>query len=203
MPKQAKHHAEASEIRPRIIRAALALIENEGFSAVTAPRLATEIGLRRTVIYYYFQDIDQVLIEAVMLAYQESKDEAISSIRTRNAKEVLWDFFSNAAAPLSELIALAIRNERFKAIYTGIIADFRSHIVTAIQHQNAARHAEPELDPESLTLLIQIVSSAIATERRLGLSAGHSGLKDYIEAKFIRDHSLNSQTRVPRGRPKV
>lgn len=185
MPRQTKDHAAASEIRPRIIRAALELIETEGFNAVTAPRLAAEIGLRRTVIYYYFEDIDQILIEAVSLAYQEQKEAAIKSMATKDATEALWDFFSVAAAPLSELMALAIRNERFKVAYVSMVADFRSHITAAIKQQYVSEGVTPELEPESLALLIQIASSAIAAEKRMGLTSGHIGLREYIEAKFI------------------
>jgi len=171
-----------SEVRMRIVRAAAEIIGQEGFAAVTAPRLAEHIGLQRPIIYYYFEDMDQIRIEAVRLAYEETKARALARLSTDKPIDVLWRVFENAAAPLSELTNYSIRGEPFRPLLADIIEDIRSTFSTAIDAYNAARGLCTGLDAAGVAFLIQAVSTAMATERSLGLKAGHSHVRQFLEA---------------------
>ena len=55
--------------RERIVKTALALVDNEGLSALTMRRLGRELGVDPMAVYYYVEDKDALLdalVEAVM-----------------------------------------------------------------------------------------------------------------------------------------
>jgi AcrR family transcriptional regulator len=174
--------AADSEVRARIVRAASDIIGREGFDRVTAPRLAADIGLQRPIIYYYFDDMDQIRIAAVRLTYEEAKATAMARLASEPPVDVFWRIFENAAAPLSELTAHALRGGPFRPLLTEIIEDLRSTFGATMQPSGPdARHAGG-LDAAGLAFLIQSVSIALATERRLGLSLGHEQVRRFFES---------------------
>lgn len=166
-----------SSVRERILRSALKLIDEEGFNSVTAPRLAAEIGLRRPIIYYYFDDIDHLLVAAIRLAYAETRIAAMDALSSDKSIETLWQIFSIAAAPLSELMARALRSEPFRDLYQEVTRDMRTIFAKAIEHERAAQHVDDPLDAASLAFFVQTLSAAVAMERRMGITIGHSDIR--------------------------
>lgn len=50
--------ADRSKTRAQLIEAAGRLLSKEGYAAVTARRLAEEMGIKRQTVHYYFSTID-------------------------------------------------------------------------------------------------------------------------------------------------
>lgn len=169
------------EMRSRIVKAALEIIASEGFGAVTAPRLAEEIGLRRPIIYYYFQDIDDIAIEAIRLSYQQLKLTFLRQLDDRGPSQIMWDMLGNAAAPMAEFTALALRKEKFKSVYQEVISDLRATFSEIFHRGGLPGNSASHLDADGYALLIQIASIALGTERKLELSAGHATLKKFLK----------------------
>ena len=56
---------ESSETRAQLIKLAARLIRDEGCAAVTARRLAEDLGLKRQIVHYYFGTIEDLLIVVI------------------------------------------------------------------------------------------------------------------------------------------
>jgi AcrR family transcriptional regulator len=59
MAKEKRKGTDNSKVRAHIVGAASEIVGKEEFAAVIAPRLADHVGLRRSIIYYYFDDMDE------------------------------------------------------------------------------------------------------------------------------------------------
>lgn len=181
MSKRKRRGADESEVRAHIVRAASEIIGEEGFAAVTAPRLAQRIGLRRPIIYYYFDDMDQIRKAAVRLAYEETKAAALATLSDERPADVLWRIFEQTSAPLSELTNYSLRGESFRPLLAEIMEDLRSTFSGAIDAHISEHALTADLGSAGLAFLIQAVSTALATERRLGLDLGHSTVRQFFE----------------------
>jgi AcrR family transcriptional regulator len=171
---------DESEVRARIVRAASVIINEEGFAAITAPRLADTIGLRRPIIYYYFDDMDEIRKAAVRFAYGETKAAALLTLPYKNPVDVLWRIFEKTSAPLSELTTYSLRDESYRPLLAEIMEDLRRTFISPIEAQVAERPHTAILGPAGMAFLVQAVSTALATERRLGLDLGHSTVRQFF-----------------------
>lgn len=180
MVNMKRRGANGSEVRARIVEAASLIIAEEGFVAISAPRLADQTGLRRPLIYYYFDDMDQIRLAAVRHAYDRTKASALSTITIDNPADVLWKIFEMSSAPLSELLNYSLRGEPFRLLLSEIMDDLRSTFAEALKpcvDQNAVTKM---LGAAGLAFMIQTVSTALANERRLGLEAGHHEVRQFF-----------------------
>lgn len=172
--------AHGSEVRARIVEAASEIIAEEGFVAISAPRLADHTGLNRPLIYYYFDDMDQIRLAAVRHAYDSTKNSALSDIQTENPADVLWKIFELSSAPLSELLNYSLRGEPFRLLLSEIMDDLRSTFTQALKPCVEQNVVTKQLGAAGLAFLIQTVSTALANERRLGLEAGHHEVRQFF-----------------------
>lgn len=180
MVNRKRRGADGSEVRTRIIEAASEIIVAEGFNAVSAPRLAEHTGLHRPLIYYYFDDMDEVRLAAVRFSYAHTKALAVARIATDDPAEVLWRIFEQSSAPLSELLNYSLRGEAFRLLLSEITADLRTTFVEALRSCADHNSITRDLGPAGLAMLIQTVSTALANERRLGLTSGHSEVRAFF-----------------------
>jgi len=180
MAKEKRRGADESEVRAHIVRAASEIVGKEGFAAVTAPRLADHVGLRRPIIYYYFDDMDEIRKAAVRLAYDETKSAALLTLANNNPVDVLWRIFERTSAPLSELTNYSLRGESYRPLLAEIMEDLRLTFVSLIEVHVAEHPRTVALGSAGLACLIQAVSTALATERRLGLDLGHSTVRQFF-----------------------
>src|SRR3954471_12807907 len=59
--------------RPTVIAAALRIIDEEGLSACSTPRLAREFGVRAPSLYHHFADRADIMSEVARLVVRETK----------------------------------------------------------------------------------------------------------------------------------
>src|SRR6195952_6086500 len=66
--------SQDSEVRQRLIDAAIEIIEAEGCSAVTARRLAETVDLKRHIVHYYFGTLEDLFV--AVLRHDESRTQS-------------------------------------------------------------------------------------------------------------------------------
>lgn len=82
--KKARDSKVVEEVRERILEAALGVIVQEGFPALTMRRLASRIGMTAPNIYNYYQNKDELYITLVIRGF-EMLHAALKAVCDRTA----------------------------------------------------------------------------------------------------------------------
>ena len=105
--------------RERIIEAALATLQEEGYAQASARAIARTGGFNQGLIYYHFDDLDDLFLEALDLTSRrrlERYREAVEGCRTASdlvaALKVLYaeDLAAGHVAAVQQLVAGAARS---------------------------------------------------------------------------------------------
>jgi AcrR family transcriptional regulator len=114
--------AARTENRDRIVRAAVRTLANEGYAATTARSVARTGGFAPGVIYYHFDDLEDLLVAAAHYTGE-----------TRLARY---------REELSDITSAAVLLERLERLHAEDVAD--GHIA-AVQELTAASSSSPKL----------------------------------------------------------
>lgn len=172
-----------SEMHTRLIEAAEDIICEQGHGALTSRTLAEKLSLKRQILHYYFESMDDLLVEIVRHRHRQSLAAFEEIARSEDPLRAIWQLSNDPRlAILSlELAALAARRptvrdevrrsaENVRAIQTRILAD---HL--------AARGIVPTVDPEIATIVISAISQTMMQEDLIGITSGHEKIRDVVE----------------------
>jgi AcrR family transcriptional regulator len=124
-PSAADGRAAADE---RILEAALGLIAEEGFAAVTMSRIAQIAGVSRQTLYNHYSDIDGIVAEAINRHNRESIQLLDAALRV----------VDQPADQLEQLVrhtvAMGAHTHHAPGIQQGLSADMRAMLGTYDEH---------------------------------------------------------------------
>ena len=94
-----------------ILRKALLLFAEQGYSSVTFQKIADSCGISRTTLYRYFKDKREILDASILNFFTPmlKKQRAIAALKNRSAQEKLKDVFETAIDSLCEEKSLLTR----------------------------------------------------------------------------------------------
>ncbi|CAN7568256.1 helix-turn-helix domain containing protein [Phenylobacterium sp. LjRoot219] len=169
-----------------MISATEKLIREEGYAAVTSRRIADQAGLKHQVIYYYFDTLDDLLLEVFRrgadsgLAVQKKALEAEQPLRA------LWEVVSDprGARFLMEFLALANHNEVIRAEIRRYANETRRMQADALERHLKSRGLEPQMSPLLAMLLMSASARLLVNEANLGIDTGHDELLALIETSL-------------------
>lgn len=180
-----------SEMHTRLIEAAEDIICEQGHGALTSRTLAERLSLKRQILHYYFESMDELLVEVVRHRHRQSLAAFEEIALSEDPLRAIWQLSNDPRlAILSlELAALAARRpkvrdevrrsaEIVRAVQTRILAD---HLT--------ARGVVPAVDPEIATIVISAISQTMVQEDLIGIGAGHEKVRGTVEralAEFSR-----------------
>jgi len=171
--KTRRKGAENSETRAKLIQSAILILRDEGASAVTARRLAEQVGLGRHIVHYYFGTIDEVFV-AIMREEGARAEAALrEATRTGDAFDLLWQSARQSASIVLELTMLAVRHPSIAREYRIYTERYRQTMSEILASYAQSRGISLAVSPESAALLLQSVAYTNAVEQDLGLTLGH------------------------------
>jgi TetR/AcrR family transcriptional regulator len=175
---------ENSETRALLIKAAARLVRDEGCSAVTARRLAEEVGLKRQIVHYYFGTIEDLLIAVIrtgVARIHERLQRALSSSEPDEPLRVIWEMGSTVTATIFEFSALAIRREPIRVEIKRYMEEYREIQSRALQRHLQLRGIEPTVPPVVTAIVIDSIAHTLAVERAIGVTEGHAKVRAIVE----------------------
>src|SRR5436305_11592368 len=101
--------AEDSATRSALIDAALALMLEEGYAAVTSRRVAAKAGLKPQLVHYYFRTMDDLFVEVFRRRAERDLAGFERAIAADGSLRNLWRLNADprGAACTMEFVALA------------------------------------------------------------------------------------------------
>ncbi len=173
MTAKRRKGAENSETRAQLIRSAIDILRDEGASAVTARRLAEQVGLGRHIVHYYFGTIDEVFV-AIMREEGARSEAALQlAAETGDALELLWSVGFQAGPIILELTRLALRHPSIAKEYKIYTERYRCAVSGILEIYAHSRGLVLPASPSAIALMLQALVCMIAVEAKLDLTMGH------------------------------
>lgn len=150
MPAEPSQRADTT--RERLLRAAIELIPELGWAAVTTRKVAARAGVRPGVVHYHFTSVSDLLIEAALqfsgdalagpIAALASADDVASGVdRLLTALDSLA-VDGSAALMLTESLLAATRDERLRAQLGALLAGFRADVAAWLRRHGHSDDAD-------------------------------------------------------------
>jgi AcrR family transcriptional regulator len=195
---------ESSENRAQLISLASRLIRDEGCAAVTARRLAEELGLKRQIVHYYFGTIEDLLIAVIRRNIDKLHERIKQDLDSDEPLRVIYRIGNSVTSTVFEFSAMAMRNKAIKAEMQRYLDAFRQIQAQAIERHLERRGITPRTSASATALIINSIAHTLAIEAALGATAGHAEtqalLEEWLDAFAQHGEWL---TLEPTPRPKV
>jgi AcrR family transcriptional regulator len=174
---------ENSEVRAALIEAAEQLIREEGYPAVTARNLADKIDLKRQIVHYYFQSMDDVFIAVIRRGADRLRLKLEAALLSEEPLRTLWDVNRDPdQATLSlELNALANRRPAVRAEVRRYAQELRNLQNDVLIGHLEQRGITPTLRPIVATVLLTCLSQVLALESAIDIDLGHTETLELVD----------------------
>lgn len=176
---------ESSEVRAQLIDAADRILQNEGSSALTARKIADQVGLSRQIVHYYFGTIEELVVALMQRDAERTREQYVKALACDDPLSVIRLQGINASTKFVEITLLASRYEAVRAELAKNILEIRR-----IQTESTTRFLEQRgikttIPPVVTHSVIQIVSQIIALEGSLGINEGHDAINQFLDRWVI------------------
>ncbi len=170
--------------RKALLDAAERLMLEEGYAAVTTRRVAARAGLKPQLVHYYFESMDQLLLELVRRATAHGRDTLARVLASPNPLRRLWEWSTDAEATALQIEMMALGNHR-KAIRAELADGARRLRRMQVDALSEALQRSGIVDdvvrPDALMMVLASVSRVLVMEKSLGVTAGHKNLRALVE----------------------
>ncbi|WKG12899.1 helix-turn-helix domain-containing protein [Nocardia sp. PE-7] len=198
MKPERSSDAENSTSRSALLDAAERIMLEEGYAAVSSRRLGTGAGVNPALVYYYFDNMDNLFVELFRRGADRSYERQLRALESAQPLWALWDSIHDQShtALTMEFVALANHRKAIQAEIAESSRRFRSLQLDAVAKiladygASAARYT-----PGALVLLMSSISRFLRMEEAFGLEAGHADVVDLIES-FLREVEGERRDRV-------
>ena len=175
--------AESSATRAALMDAVEAVMREDGYAALTARRVAERAGLKHQLVFYYFENMDELLLAAYRRhigRYRETMEQALRSDRPLHA---FWAVNSDArdAALNMEFLAMSNHNEAVRAETVRFGEEFRRMGVEQVGRSMQAVPTMGTLPPAGVLMAINYIGSLLALETAIGISGAHSEIRELVD----------------------
>lgn len=163
------------------------MLQARGYGAITSRSIASEAGVKHQLVYYYFKDIDDLLLAA----FKRRMDRGIERLKQdalaeRPVRAVFEDFSHAIDAWLDfEYMALANHHDGVRHEIVRFMTEARVIHVEIIERVYRAKGIDPTIiPPAALAFLITHTSMALVREAGTGFTAGHEEIREMIDRFF-------------------
>jgi len=167
-----------------MLDAAEATLLEEGYGALTSRRIAERVGVKQRLVYYYFQTMDEIIVETFRRMAQRELERMRATLGRDMPVRQLWDvcIHTTDSRVTSEFMALAHRNEALRQEVVHFIEESRRIQAQAVQQSLIRSRVSVGLDADAVALLASGVALAMTRESGLGVTMGHEAVIGMIEA---------------------
>lgn len=154
----------------------------EGYAAVSTRRVAKKVGPTPALVHYYFPTTDDLLVAVYRRAVERTQERFSEAVSSKRPLRALWALSTDPACTALAMEFMALANHR-KIIRTEIVRSaecFRKMQADALA--NLPRGEGLNICPPlGLSVLIAGISRALVMEEALGIYAGHTQARAFVE----------------------
>jgi AcrR family transcriptional regulator len=182
-PSTRRIGAEDSATRAALLDAALRLMLEEGYAAVTSRRVAAKAGLKPQLVHYYFRTMDELFLALLQQGVNHNVEELKRVLASPQPLRELWEFNTQGTRLVVEFTALANHRPAIRAELAAQSDRHRRMQVEALSSLVATRgSARESLPTAAVVVLITALSRILAMEREIiGYTTGHAEVMAAVE----------------------
>jgi AcrR family transcriptional regulator len=167
-----------------LLDAAESILRDEGYAALTSRGVADRAGVKRELVYYYFETMEHLTAEVFRRLSKRELDRLIAAADSDRPLREIWDVcvHTSDARLVSEFMAAANRSDSLRAEVVDYIEQARRIQVEAVARAaKAAGCSAGGLSPVEVSLLATSLALTLMREAGLGISSGHAEMHALIE----------------------
>lgn len=186
---------ETSATRGLLMDGVEIVMTEQGYAALSARSVAEAVGLKHQLVFYYFANMDELLLAAYRRRTGQVLDRVNAAVRSEQPLQALWEAYSEPmqAALTVEYLALANHNIAIRAETVAFGEQVRRE---GLDHVGASLGLPGEsgapLNAFALTTAISSIAAILGMETALGISGGHQETRALVQ--WCVDH-LQAQAR--------
>ena len=170
--------------RTALLDAAERLMVEEGYAAVTTRRVAARAGLKPQLGHYYFESMDQLLLDLVRRAIAQGRETLSRVLASPKPLRRLWEWSTDTEATALQIEMMALANHR-KAVRAEL-ADgarrLRRMQVDALSEVlERSGLVDDVVHADALMMVLASVSRVLVMEKSLGVTSGHKHVRALVE----------------------
>ena len=183
MATQRRLGAESSRTRAQLIEATELLMQEDGYVAVSARRVAARAGLKPQLVHYYFRTMDELLLAVFRRFAERFLDRQARALASPRPLSALWELYTDAsvAVIVVEFLALANHRAAVRDEIAGATERFRvgqiNELGKAMQRVGLDTDTYP---PSAIVMLMLTISTTMKMESGLGVEHGYAELMDLV-----------------------
>jgi AcrR family transcriptional regulator len=184
---------ESSATRAILIEAAAQLIEEQGYPAVTARRVASRAGLKPQLVHYYFKTMDDLFVAVIRKGGEMMLERVATAVASEHPLRAVWGLGRDTqSATLSmEFLALANHRKAVQAEVKRFSEQIRIVLTAGLIRHFQERGYQPTIEPIVAIVLMSSASQNLMLEAALGISLGHGETQDFIESCLRRSEQAS------------
>lgn len=178
-----------SKQRELLVEAAEAILKEEGYAAVSARQVTTRAGLKSQLLYYYFENMDDLFVAVVQRITDRREELFAEALAAPAPLQKIWDLNNDPSLALlsAELIALAGHREAVRTRIIQTAKDFRARQVAAVADLLRRKGVDLAVyPPEAVVMILTAIGRTIHTEEALGLDDCHGETLGLVRALIER-----------------
>ncbi len=190
---------ETAKNRELLVEAAAKLMVEEGYAAISARKVAEKAGLKVQLVYYYFQDMDDLILAVVKRNSGKRLKKFVRILAGPDPLRAVWimNRDSTSAISTTELLALANHRESIRTEIVKTAREFRHLQIEAVEQLFLERGVDADKMPAAAVVtIVSALSRAMAQDCALGVDEGYDEAVALVERGL---EWLSRQERVPQG----
>ena len=176
-----------SEKAEAMLDAAWDILRDEGYGALTSRRVAEYAGVKQRLVYYYFQTMDDLVLEAFKRSARRDLKRLRAGIASERPLHEVWDAAVNTTDSriISEFMALANHHEGLRKEVIAFIEESRRIQIKALKKAMANNdEIDNTISPDAIAFIGTSVALALSRESLLGITMGHRSVQRLIKQFF-------------------
>jgi len=181
--------AADSATRKVLLDAALQLMLEEGYAAVTSRRVAAKAGLKPQLVHYYFRTMDDLFVALVRRGAEQNLARQARALASPQPLRALWELSADPAGTTLNMEFSALANHRkvIRAELASYAEEFRRLQGRVLSSVLEGYGIDPKTFPaEAVLVLITALSQILVMEEALGMTTGHAQMRALVEGYLAR-----------------
>jgi len=175
--------------RTALLDAAQRIMVEDGYAAVTTRRLASEVGVNSTLVYYYFETMDELFLELFRRGAQRSLERQVEVLSSPKPLRGLWDLTHDLTSTTltNEFIALANHRKVIRSEIAEYSKKFRRMQLDRLTSVLEGYGVDADEWPASAVILLMASASRfMLIEEAFDVDIGHAETVALIERLISR-----------------
>lgn len=177
------------------------ILREEGYAELTSRRIASHIGVKQQLVFYYFRNMEELIVAAFRRLGRRELERLEAALRSNHPLHDIWDVCINTsdARLIAEFMALSHRSASLREeVVAHIERTRRLHVEALTKAFQASKGGFAALPPAAISFLASSAALALNREGALGISMGHAEVLSLLTQSLARLEAEVAEADRPR-----